>query len=117
MQQNSEGKSIITFLNSHENLSCWEISEDFKCEKEEEKKFKEEVKQIILKRDKSYLNSTDHYAFKAAKFLTGNLIHNIENNNLKKTSSWLTGWGTDVIKTYPSKFPHIQNLARDQINI
>ena len=62
----------------------WKISEDFKCEKEEEKKFKKEVQNIISKRDKSYLNSTDHHAFNAAKILTGNLPYNAENN--KKTS-------------------------------
>jgi len=110
--------SFINLIHAMEGIDKqileWKISEDFKCEKEEEKKFKKEVQNIISKRDKSYLNSTDHHAFNAAKILTGNLPYNAENN--KKTSQWLIGWGTDVIKTYPLKFPDIHNLAREEIN-
>jgi hypothetical protein len=97
------------------HLTEWKISEDFQCEKSKEQKFKKEVETIILKRDKMYLNSCDHYAFDSAKLLTENLIYNVENN--RKTSAWLVGWGTDVIKTYPSKFPHSHHLARGEINM
>jgi hypothetical protein len=92
-------------------INNWNLKDKFNCDEIIERKFKEDVKIITKKRQSQYLEAKDHHAYNSAKLLTDQL----EGHSAKSATTWLKGWGSDLILLYQSKFRSTFNKTKEEI--
>jgi hypothetical protein len=116
----SESATLLDVSNALKGIkmraSEWNLANVFGVNERSIGKFNADVLEVVLRRENQYIRSTDHYAVRAVELLCDVPYRDWIAGEYKETIKWLTQWGADVIKLYPSQFSAKSNgMDRDNV--